>query len=161
MIGLSGAYLIDGIDLWDNFGITLAKGSLDDFLKLPKRKESIQHNWMDEDGLDVDLSRNFYEAREINLRCYIIADTEALFWIHYNQFLSLLKKPGLRRFNVIVFGLNYYVFYKDCTIYDKLTPFKQTGKLFCSFNLQLVESVPGLNDTETFLVDTDDRFIIT
>ena len=160
MATYAGNYYIDGIDLWTNYGITIAKGGLDDFLKLPKRKGSIEHNWSDEDGLDVDLSRNYYEAKEISVRFFILADTEAAYWNSYNGFLTLLKKPGLRRFSIAVFGRDYHVFYKDCNIYDKITPFRQTGKLFCSFVVQFVEQVPGADSIETFLVNEDGLFII-
>lgn len=160
-MALENMYYLDGVDLWTNFGLTIAKGSLDDFLKLPKRKGSIEHNWPDEDGLDVDLSRNFYEARDINIKFYIISDTEAAFWTQYNGFMTLLKKPGLRRFNVVVFGLNYNLFYQDCTVWDKLTPFRQTGKLFSSFTVRFTEANPNTTDVETFLVTEDNLFIIT
>lgn len=154
-------YLLDGIDLWTNFGITIEKGGLDDLLKIPKRKDSIQHDWQDEDGLDIDLSRTFVEAKDSILKCVIIANTEADFWLHYNQFYSLLRKPGTRRFSVNVFRLDYYIYYKDCTIYSKLTPFKQTGKLICKFDLTISESVPGFQNTPTYLVDESNNFIIT
>ena len=154
-------YLIDGFDLWRTFGITIEKGGLDDLLKLPKRKQSIQHNWQDENGLDVDLSRTFLEAKDSVLKCIIIADNETDFWLHYNQFLSLLIKPGTRRFTVNVFNMNYYIYYKDCTIYQKLTAFKQTGKLICKFNLTISETVPGFQNIPTFLTDESNNFIIT
>lgn len=154
-------YLMDGFDLWNSFGITIEKGGLDDLLKLPKRKQSIQHDWLDEDGLDIDLTRTFLEAKESVLKCFIIADTEAEFWTHYNQFLSLLVKPGTRRFTVNVFNMDYYIYYKDCTIYQKLTAFKQTGKLICKFNLTIAERVPGFQNLPTFLVNETGQFIIT
>ena len=154
-------YLLDGYDLWTTFGITIEKGGLDDLLKLPKRKQSIEHNWMDEDGIDVDLSRTFLEAKDSVLKCVIIADTEADFWLHYNQFLSLLIKPGTRRFSVNVFNMEYQVYYRDCSIYQKLTAFKNTGKLICRFNLTIRETVPGFLNVPTYLVDESNNFIIT
>lgn len=160
-VTLSGAYSIDGIDLYDNFGITLSKGSLDDFLKLPTRKQSIEHSWKDEDGLDVDLSRNFYESREINIKCYIFADSETEYWTKYDSFLTVLRKPGTRRFSVNAFSRDYYVFYKECTIYDKLTKFQNSNKLFCSFNLKLIEQTPKFNNSPTYIIDEAGRFLIT
>lgn len=154
-------YLLDGYDLWKQFGITVEKGGLDDFLKLPKRKESITHNWLDENGLDVDLTRTFLEAKDVVMKCVIIADDEVKFWDQYNRFLSLLIKPGTRRLTVNVFNMDYYVYYKDCTIYSKLTAFKQTGKLICKFNLTVAEKVPGFQNLPTFLIEETGKFIIT
>lgn len=154
-------YMLDGLDLWIYFGIAIERGGLDDLLKIPKRKESIQHNWLDENGLDIDLTRVYLEAREITLKCFIVADTEVNFWDQYNRFLSLLIKPGTRRFSVNVFGMDYYVYYKDCVIYSKLTPFKNTDKLFCKFSLTIIEQVPGFQNLPTYLVDETGQFIIT
>lgn len=156
-----GMYLMDGFDLWTYFGITIEKTGLDDLLKIPKRKQSIEHDWLDENGLDIDLTRVYLESRDIVLKCFIIADTEVAFWDQYNRFLSLLIKPGTRRFSVNVFGMDYYVFYKDCTIYQKLTAFQQTGKLICRFGLTIIEQVPGFQNLPTYLINENGQFIIT
>ena len=160
-MALENQYYLDGIDLWTTFGITIRKGGLNDFLRLPKRKDSINHDWLDEDGLDIDLTRNFYAPKDITLPCFIVADTEDLFWQQYNNFLNVLKRPGTRRFSVSVFGYDYYVYYRECVLYEKLTPFKQTGKLFCQFTLVVVEVKPGFGNKSTFLIDETNRFLIT
>lgn len=156
-----GLYLIDGFDLWKYFGITIEKGGLDDFLKLPKRKESIQHNWLDENGLDIDLSRTFLEQKDIVIKCVAIAESDVEFWDNYNRFLSILVKPGTRRLTVNPLSHDYYIYYKDCTIYQKLTAFKNTGKLICKFNMTVAEKEPGFQNIPTFLVDEAGQFIIT
>lgn len=161
MMNLSGMYAIDGIDLWDNYGVTVETGGLDGFLKLPKRKDSIQHDWQDEDGLDIDLSRTFFEAREIPINCVVVADSEAEFWTKYNGFLNALKKPGTRRLSVNPFGTDYYIFYKDCTIWQKLTNFKNSNKLVCRFTLTVIEKNPGFQNTPVYIVDEAGKFLIT
>jgi hypothetical protein len=154
-------YEIDGFDLWDNFGITIEKGGLDDFLKIPARKQSIQHDWTDEDGIDIDLSRTFLEAREISIPCVIIAESETDFWTKYNGFLGLLIKPNTRRFTVNPLSSEFMVFYKDCTIYQKLTAFKQTGKLICKFTLAVVEKAPSVAGNQAvYIIDEQGRFLI-
>ncbi len=163
-MALANKYFIDGFDLWTYFGIVPEKGALDDFLKLPKRKDSISHNWMDEDGLDIDTSRVFLEAREISMNCVIIADTDDDYWTHYDQFLTLLRKPGLRRFSVAVFNREYYLLYKECNIYQKLSAFKDTNgqnRLLCRFRLTMVEQTPTFNNTPTYIIDEAGRFLIT
>ncbi|HEY8660603.1 MAG TPA: hypothetical protein VIL78_16320, partial [Hanamia sp.] len=108
----------------------------------------------------IDLSRTFLESKDSVLKCVIISDSEAVFWDSYNRFISLLIKPGTRRFSVNVFGLDYYIYYKDCSIYSKLTPFKQTGKLICKFSITISESVPGFQNLPTYLIDEYNNFII-
>ncbi len=159
---LSNKYFIDGIDLWSYLGVVIEKGSLDDFLRYAKRKESITHNWKDENGLDVDTSRVYLEARDISIVFFIIADNEANFWLHYDQFIALLARPGERRFSVTDFNRDYFVIFKECSTYDKLTHFKNSTKLFCRFNLKLLELKPSLAAIpEIYITDHQGRFLIT
>lgn len=159
MLTQENRYFIDGADLWTNFKVGIESGS-DDFLKMPKRKSSIQHDWSDENGLDVDLSRAFFEAKNIELKCHIIADNEADFWSNYNKFLGVLAKPGNRRLTVTELGRDFYVYYTECSIYTRFTRLLQSNKVACKFNLKLVEPIPDLT-VQTFLVDEANKFIIT
>lgn len=152
-------YYIDGADLWLYYKVGVESGS-DDFLKMPKRKESITHNWQDENGLDVDLSRVFLEAKEIELKCHIIADSEADFWENYNRLLTTLTKPGVRRLSVTELGRDFFVYYKECNIYTRFTRLLQSNKVACKFSLKLIEKLPSLTQ-QTFIVDEANRFIIT
>lgn len=152
-------YYLDGADLWLYYKVGVESGS-DDLLKMPKRKESITHNWLDENGIDVDLSRVFVEAKDIELKCHIIADSEADFWENYNRLQTTLKKPGLRRLTITEFGRDFFVYYKECNIYTRFTRIKSVNKVACKFSLKLTETVPQLTE-QTFIVDESTQFIIT
>lgn len=154
-------YFLDGIDLWLGYRVGVESGS-DDFLRMPKKKEGIQHDWQDENGLDVDLSRIFLEAKEVELKCHILAPTEADFWISYDALLATLTKPGVRRLTITEFGRDFYVFYKSCEIYTRFTRLLDSNLVACKFTLKLMEKNPTASALPpSFLVDEAGRFIIT
>lgn len=155
----NGRYYMDGADLWVHFNIGVESGS-DDFLKMPKRKDTISHNWLDENGLDVDLSRTFLEAKQIELKCHLLADNEAQFWDCYNRFMAALTKPGIRRITVAEFDRDFYCFYNECNIYTRFTRLKTVNKIACKFSVKLTERVPYMS-TATFVIDDAGRFLIT
>lgn len=156
----SNRYYIDGADMWETYRVGVESGS-DDFLKMPRRKESISHDWKDENGLDVDLTRVFLEAKTIELKCHILAESEAQFWLYYEAFLYKLTRPGLRRITVTELGKDFYVYYDDCTIYQRFTRIRGSNLVACKFNLKLIEKLPTSGTAPTFLVSQNDLFIIT
>jgi hypothetical protein len=160
---LSGYYFIDGKDLWTAYSVFVESGS-DDFLKYPAKKESITHDWMDTNGIDVDLSRQFFDAREITLRCAIVVTSTSEFWQKYNGLIADLTQPGTRRFSIGEFGSrSYYLHYKECNSFDRFTRVKDgtTNKIAMKFTLVLVEPNPTLDNGDVFLWDEDGRFIVT
>jgi hypothetical protein len=160
----TGLYYIDGKDLWTIFGVFVEAGS-DDLLKYPAKKDSIEHDWMDADGIDVDLTRVYLSEREINLKMAIYATSEDDFWNKYNGFIAQMTQPELRRLQIKEFGMrSFFVYYKECTNYTRLTRVLDGTTTFiaCKFNLKLVEPMPKPDDTgDQFLVDEDGRFIVT
>jgi hypothetical protein len=156
----TGLHSIDGKDLWTVFGIVVQEGS-NDFLKFPARKESITHDWRDSNGLDVDLSRIFFEQKPISLKCVMIAENEADFWAKHKGFLAEWAKPDTRAFHVGEFKQTFYVYYDNCTGFDRFTRIKNSTKVVCEFTLNLFEKEPTLSSDDVFIVDEDGRFLIT
>lgn len=159
----AGQYTVDGLDFWTIFSILVESGS-QDFLKYPSKKESITRDWSDADGIDIDLSAIFFNSRDISLRCAIIADNEADFWLKYEAFIVQWKKPGTHRVEVSEFGFrSFYCFYKDTSLFERFTRIIESGqlKVACKFTLNITESEPRLNNNNTFIITQDGRFLIT
>lgn len=159
----TGQYFIDGKDLWLVFGIVISEGS-DDLLKFPTRKDSISHDWEDENGTDIDLSRVFFASRDINLQCALIAANEADFWAKYNNFIATLAQPELRRLEVSELSSSFYVFYKECSSFTRATRIKigpNAGKIASKFTLTLVEKAPTIDSSNVFMITDDNRLMIT
>lgn len=158
---LNNLYFIDGMDLWSTFSIGVEGGS-DDFLKIPERKDSITHDWLDEDGIDIDLSRTFFKPRDIVLKCFSRTETKDDFFTKYYQLITVFRKPGLRRLTVSRHGKDYYVYYKDNNAMQSFN-FRvlPSGHILTKFQLTIGEAKPDLQQIRTFLVDEQNRFIIT
>jgi len=158
---ISKLYFLDGRDLWDTFNIGVESGS-DDFLKIPERKDSITHNWLDEDGTDVDLSRTFFKSREVNLHCFSQNANREKFWENYNSLITLFRKPGSRRLTITRHNKDYFVYYKDNNAYQSFRfTVMPSGSILTKFTLTLAEPKPTFEYQPTFLTDEAGRFIIT
>lgn len=158
MSAAKGRVFIDSIDIWENFGMFIMDG-MNDFLKVPKRKEPITHDWQDANGIDVDLSRVFFEARDITLKVGFKTGNVNDFWQKYTQFLSQITKPYLHRLEITEFGRSYYVYYKDCGSYKRYK--KITGDSICEFTITLNEPNPTIDNPTVFIVADEGQFIIT
>lgn len=136
-------FYIDGVDLYMAFGYIVSGGS-DDFLKLPTRKDPPSHSWLEESGVEYDLSAPAFESVPVTLAGYIIADSEADFWNKYQSLWNVLSAPGERILNVIEHAQTYLVFYKKAPVSKKLTRLKGTDLI--AFELSLEFQVIGLAD---------------
>lgn len=92
-------YKIDDVNLKDYSVFVSASEGL---LSRPKPKANIKVNWADYNGEAVDLSKRLYEAREIELTCFIKADSQGEFIAKCNTFLNVFDKTGTRRLEVYV-----------------------------------------------------------
>lgn len=168
MADVSGYFFMDGMDLWTTFGMFIEKGSAD-FLQYAPKKESITHDWMDSNGIDVDVSRIFFKERTVSLNCAIIAQNEADFWIKHKSFIATFTQPGLRRLMFKSHGDNqYFVYYSSCTSYTQVKAL--TGKeelifgpnlVAAKFTLVIVEPNPSIDNTYVVIVDEDGRYLTT
>ena len=160
MADATGRHFLDGMDLWPTFGIFVESGS-DDFLKFPDRKDSITHDWMDANGQDVDLSRNFYKDQDITLKLAIVAANEDDFWLKRNAFFAQWAQPGTHRFSVGEFRQTFNVFYKSCTSFSRFTRILNATKIMCKFAIVVTLPAPTFDNNDVFLVDEDGRFLVT
>lgn len=156
---------INNIDLQTVFGVSLRPGGSESFLQLPKRKSSLEHNWPERDGIDIDLTEPTFEARDFRLKCLLMASgatlTEARdnFWLLYNGLFTELSQPGHLDLFLGDYNKTFTLYYQGQDSLDKLT--KVTSKKVClSFDLLFSEADPSDNIEAVYLVDEQDRYII-
>jgi hypothetical protein len=158
----SGLYFLDSID-FAQFSMIVEDGSAD-FLKFAPRKASIQHDWGDANGVDIDLSRIFLKERSGTLNCAIITDTEDDFWLKHTAFITQFTQPGLHRLQITAHSQrSYFVCYQDCTNYRQIRALKGStleGQVAHKFALQILEPQPRIDNQNIFLVDHNGKFII-
>lgn len=164
MVDLTNFFFIDGIDLWSNYKMFFEKGGTD-LLRYPPKKASTEHDWLDEDGLDVDLDRYFFAARDTSFKCAIIAESEEEFFTKRDAFIYMLTRPGIRRLSITSHGArSYFVYYKDCTNAEKVKGVKGLSTphmVAYYFTLLLSEPRPQLNTADIPLVDDSGNCILT
>lgn len=154
----AGKYLIDSIDFWVAYNMFVSDG-VDNFLRYAKRKDSITHDWMDSNGIDVDLSRVFFQSREIPLEICFIAKKED-FLPKYTLFIAQWAKPWTHRLEITSLGQSFFVYYKECTAFTKYTKI-ENDLVMCKFTITVVEPEPNIDTSHTYIIDDIGRYIIT
>lgn len=162
---LNGYWFIDGIDIWSAFSMVLEEGSAD-FLKFPPRKASTEHDWKDSNGVQVDLSRFFFQKREGVLNFLMFAETEAEFWQKYESFIATMTQPGLRRLELKSHNnRSYYIHYQETNNWSQIKNLKgewaDTYKIIQKFSMVVVEPEPQVDSSNVYLVTEDNKFIIS
>lgn len=103
---MTGSCIIDGVDI-STLGMFIERGGSDDFLSFPNRREPDQVDWPDEDGLDVDLTDCYFEAKQVKVNYVIIAEDEVTFKNNLNTFETLHFAPGYRQIYVKEFNKTF------------------------------------------------------
>ncbi|WP_185246624.1 hypothetical protein [Chryseobacterium bernardetii] len=122
------------------FGIRVAdsKGLID---KL-KPRERQSYTWAEYHGKQIDLSSPRYEARDMVLSCWIVADNVEVLTKQYNSFMNEFDKSGTQRFMIEPFDKAPYIY--DVVLSDKSELDKEfnDGQMFGTFNIVLQEPNP-------------------
>lgn len=132
-------YKLDGIDL-KTYGVYLSAS--EGLLSKPKPKTSLSVNWETYHGEVVDLSKRYYESRDIQLNCFIKASTQSDFITKCNAFLALFDQAGTRRLSVNVDStepLVYEVYLSDSIDVKKTW---SSSNMSGAFTLKLREPEP-------------------
>jgi hypothetical protein len=103
---MTGSCIIDGVDI-STLGMFIERGGSDDFLSFPNRREPDQVDWPDEDGLDVDLTDCYFDAKTVKVNYVIIAEDEVTFKNNLNTFETLHFVPGYRQIYVKEFNKTF------------------------------------------------------
>lgn len=154
-------YYINGKDFYTIFSVVVEKGS-EGFLKYPSRKDSITRDWSNENGLDVDTKYNYFTTRDITLDCAVIVTDESQFWDKYKAFIAEWMKEGKKRIQVGEFGFrSFYCVYKETSNFQRYSRIVGTNEIACKFSITFTEVEPTFDTKDVFIVDEEDRFLIT
>lgn len=130
---------INGRDFAE-FGINVSesKGVLD---KL-KPRERNSYTWAEYHGKQFDLSKPFYEAREMELQCWLRASDSDTLTENFNSFLALFDTRSTKRFTIEPFGNKEYAYEVLLNGSADLTKEFRDGEMYGSFTLKLIEPNP-------------------
>ncbi len=134
------AYLIDGVDIKDEYGVYVSDS--EGVVNRPALKNMASISWDNYHGEVVDLRHKFYQPREITLSCFIKAASKNDFITQVSAFEQLFDKHGTQRLLIDVHPIKplvYEVYCKDeISINKKWSDSLMVG----TFKLKLIEPEP-------------------
>lgn len=133
------AYLLDGVD-FKTYGVFVS-GS-DGIMNRPKMKAPATLNWDNYHGESVDLSRKFYESREITLSCFIKADSKMDFIKKITAFEQQFDKRGTNRLVLDVHPVKPLIYEVYCKDAIEISKEWSDELMVGTFKLKLVEPEP-------------------
>ncbi len=122
---MKGSVIINGTDIAD-FGAFIVRGGDNDFLTFPERKEPTQNNWHEYDGLDVDLSEIYFNARSFPVGFYISANSSMEYEFNLNSFYKLISS-GYIDLNTREFARTFRLRYLSVPDYEHKGGFYKYG----------------------------------
>lgn len=150
---LGGRVLVNGTDIWKEYGAFLVekkrgdRNNLKAIMAPSKTKTHVAVDIREEDGekyssvLEV---RN--QARDVKLYFALYADTRDAWLSQYRAFIAFLKQgdDGWLDIRFPDLDLTLHVFYKEGSDYEPLTYLWQAGKQASRFYVTFREPVPGI-----------------
>lgn len=96
---MTGYCYIDGVDIYNEFGVFISGDGYDELLSFPAMKEPDKNDWPEEHGIEVDLTEPRLQAREVKVD---FAFTRGFGWRPFYYFLAGtgyrgIEIPGLGR----------------------------------------------------------------
>lgn len=141
------------------FGLTINNG-MADFLAFPKRKDSVEHDWPEEDGIDKDLADPHFASREFRLTCTLSATSRDDFKAKHFGLYNELKSSGTVELYFADLDETFYVFYKEQEGFKKLSSRINSSNIDVQFDLIFGEINPADNIDDTYIVTDLDEYII-
>lgn len=125
---------IDGVSIWDKFGVWVTKGGYSDLLAFPALVDPDKNDWPEEDGIEVDLTEPRLQPKEITIS-FLASKAD----IDVCDFIAFISKPG------------YHMLYVPSLNREwRLRLSTQTKNIrylnACDFSLTFVEDVPMRSD---------------
>lgn len=131
-----GSCIIDGIDLATH-GTFIERGGSDDFLSFPDRRSPDQNDWAEHDGLEVDLTDCYFDAKKVRVSYVIIGSNETEFQQRLNSVATIHQQPGLRSVFVREYNRTFQMRFVGFPDYKHkgglFKPGMKTGKLTAEF----------------------------
>lgn len=84
---MTGAFYIDGIDIYAKYGVVITDGGYNDLLCFPALKDPDVNDWPEEDGIEVDLDAPALEAKEVTV-------SFACNYPDAGDFIFMISQPG-------------------------------------------------------------------
>lgn len=150
---LEGQTLINGTDIWTEYGVFLTekkpggRDNLKAIMAPSKVKEHVAVDIREQDGEKYSAALDVKnQARDVKLYFALYADTRDKWMAQYKSFIAFLKQGDDGWLDIRFPGLDLtlHVFYKDSSDYEPLTYFWQVGKQVSRFYVTFREPQPAI-----------------
>lgn len=98
---MKGQLLIDGIDAFESFSLTVLKGSYNTLVAFPATKEPEKNDWPEEDGQEFDLTSPSLDSGEVSLEFAFRDD------LGFGGLIALLSDMSYHDFDFLLLGRTY------------------------------------------------------
>ena len=132
---------INNIDL-ASMGIILLRGGDNDIFSFPERKDPPQNDWFEQNGLDVDLSESFFNARKIALKFRLKAISTIDFDSKMEAFESLLFSSGNKSVYFSIYNLTLQLRFISISNFRFVGKLSQAGNKIAEFTCDFCEDAP-------------------
>lgn len=152
-------WTIDNTKLSD-FGVYVEKGSYSEMMSMPGMKTYLTEDVREIHGERVDVRMQRKQARSISIRCCMIAESTADFFLKHDSFVRFMTERSLFEFKLVKHNRIYMYYYEGCSDFSALKPFTG-GKMVSEFTLNLREPNPDDIFSEVNLASETNDLIIT
>lgn len=128
-------------------------------MAFPGRKDSTKNDFLEQNGLDIDLSAPFFSARTFVYSCICSGATIDELKQNYWGFFKLLSTSGASQLYDDVINMLAYVYYVNQSNLGIIQA-NNKGGYSIPFDIQFGETDPTQNVPTIYLVDGQNRFLV-
>lgn len=133
---------INGTDI-STLGVVLLRGGDVDLFCFPERKQPTQNDWFEHDGLDVDMSEVYFNARKIAFKFRLKAISTADFNTKLNAFQSLIYASGTKSIYLSSVNKTYSLRLVSISDFKMIsTGMLNSGEKKAEFSCEFLEDAP-------------------
>lgn len=137
-------WTINDVDITDEFGLLVKKGSYSNLLKYSDAKEYLTENVRDEDGERAFLAYPHIEARDVELTFFVMAQGDEDFFVKRDNFLRFMLREGRLQFRMERHNRSHLLYYKSCKSYKSLSgSLSPTKEVWYEFSITFREPNPN------------------
>ena len=114
-----GELYINGVDAFEEYGLSLESSALSALMTPPPNKELIENKSRQEHGKRVITSNVKVDERELNLQCHIKASTRQGFLEKYSKLCDLLSHGTIELSTSYQPSVLYKLIYQNCTQFSE------------------------------------------
>lgn len=97
-----GKLYIDGIDIWQQYGVFVVEGGYNDLVAMPPLKDVESNDWHEEDGIEADLSSPVLNSREVSIKFAVSG-----VFSRFVALMTMLSDGAYHDFNCVSIGRQY------------------------------------------------------